>query len=258
MAPADDEFSRYKVVGQNIEAAFYDDEQQVLVNKLGIRDATALKQQEETALARAYTSVLRELGSSQPLTADLIKKAHGQIFGQLYEWGGRWRTVKIAKGAMEWPPPMFLDESMRELEKKHLAKYPPTTLTSDKSFCEALAVIQGEFLAVHPFREGNARTIKLCTNVLAVRTGRPILAYDQSPEGRTDFINANKLIVYRQDYGLLTRIIEDALDRARTLHCIRAQDPQTKKIEKTTANEDQQQCKPEDLEQQITKRCTRR
>jgi len=62
-----------------------------------------------------------------------------------------------------WPPPDFLDESMRTFEHEVLMAYPASSLTSDQKFCGAFGHIQGEFLAIHPFREGNARTIKLVT-----------------------------------------------------------------------------------------------
>jgi cell filamentation protein len=73
---------------------------------------------------------------------------------------------------------------MQEFERRVPARYPAHTLQADAAFCAAVGEIQGEFLVIHPFREGNARAIKLMTNLLAVQTGRPLLAYEPTEEGR--------------------------------------------------------------------------
>ncbi len=82
------------------------------------------------------------------------------------------------------------------------------------AFCRALGHIQGEFLAIHPFREGNARTIKLVTDLLGAQTDRPLLTYDDSDMGRTGYIDAAKAGLI-QDFGLMTLVIKEALTAAR-------------------------------------------
>src|SRR5436853_1033497 len=66
---------------------------------------------------------------------------------------------------------------MQQFERDVLRRHPARQLDDD-AFCRAIARIQGEFLAIHPFREGNARTIKLLTDLLALQTDRPLLRYD--------------------------------------------------------------------------------
>jgi cell filamentation protein len=77
----------------------------------------------------------------------------------------------------------------------------------------ALGEIQGEFLVIHPFREGNARTIKLVTDLLALQSGRPPLEYDPSDAGIAAYISAAK-VAFRRDYKPLSTIIRSALVRA--------------------------------------------
>ena len=98
--------------------------------------------------------------------------------------------VSITKPGVMWPPPIYLDRAMEEFDRNMLRNYPAPALTDDEAFCRAAGEIQGEFLAVHPFREGNARTIKLMTDLLATQTGRPLLVYDASDEGRRHYIEA--------------------------------------------------------------------
>jgi len=136
------------------------------------------------------------------------------IFGEIYDWAGRWRTVWISKPGITWPPPDFLDRAMGEYQRTILAPRSADAIRDDPTYCEAAAAIQGEFLTIHPFREGNARTIKLLTDLLAVQTGRPLLAYDHSPSGVDAYIAAAKK-AFERDYSGLTMLIAAALERSR-------------------------------------------
>ena len=81
-------------------------------------------------------------------------------------------------------------------------------------FCAALGEIQGEFLVIHPFREGNARTIKLGADLLAAQTGRPLLLYDQSEGGQRQYIEAASA-AFKRDYAPMIEVIRQALAQAR-------------------------------------------
>jgi fido (protein-threonine AMPylation protein) len=91
-----------------------------------------------------------------------------------------------------------------------LRKYPAETLQTDEDFCRAAGEIQGEFLVIHPTREGNARTIKLLTNLLAAQSGRPLLVYDQTAEGTRRYIEAAEA-AFKREYAPMVKIIRAAL-----------------------------------------------
>ena len=152
-------------------------------------------------------------GQTPLLSCALLRHIHHSIFGDLYEWAGRWRTVRISKPGVTWPPPDFLENAMQEFEQTVLQRYPASSLSTDQAFCEAVGHIQGEFLAIHPFREGNARTIKLATNLLAAQTKRPPLLYDERKEGKRRYIAAANAAILR-DFIPLTEIISAALRAA--------------------------------------------
>ncbi len=61
--------------------------------------------------------------------------------------------MTISKPGVTWPPLDYLDEAMRTLENEVLSAYPASSLRADEDFCKALGYMQGEFLAIHPFRE---------------------------------------------------------------------------------------------------------
>jgi cell filamentation protein len=100
--------NRYDTSG-NAEAEYVDAAQTVLVNKRGIADLHALQVAEEEALAAAYETLFGEVRTDTPMTCDLLRYIHGRIFGELYAWAGRWRTVWISKPGVTWPAPGFLD-----------------------------------------------------------------------------------------------------------------------------------------------------
>lgn len=202
---------RYVVSG-NLEAEFVDEAQTILVNKKGITDLHTLYVEEEKGVARAYEQLLQEMTGDTPITCDLIKYVHKAIFGELYKWAGNWRTVRISKqGAPMWPPPDFLAPAMVEFEKSILRRYPAKALADEDAFCDGIAHIQGEFLSIHPLREGNARTIKLTTDLLAIQTGRIPLQYDDTEAGKHAYIEAAKAAMLAQDYSLMKGVISGAL-----------------------------------------------
>lgn len=204
---------RYDIPG-NSEAQYVDEAQAVLVNRLGITDLATLQLAEEESLARAYESLYREVHVDTPMTVALIQAIHARIFGEIFDWAGRWRTVWIRKPGVTWPPPDFLDQAMREFDEKILRTHPPASLNSDDEFCAAAAEIQGEFLVIHPFREGNARTIKLLTNLLAAQTSRPPLLYDTNAAGIDQYIGAAQA-AFKKSYSPLADVIRHALDAGR-------------------------------------------
>jgi cell filamentation protein len=203
---------RYDTLG-NVETEYVDYAGTVLINRKNITDLETLQTAEEEALARAYEQLLSEIRLRTPMTIELLVHIHGTIFADLYEWGGRWRTVWIQKPGTTWPPPDFLQQSMAAYEGEVLSKFPASSLKVDDAFCAALAEIQGEFLVIHPFREGNARAIKLMTDLLAAQTGRPFLKYDTSQAGKQAYIEAAKA-AFQRKYGPMEQIISQALAEA--------------------------------------------
>ncbi|MGA2796870.1 MAG: Fic family protein [Thermoguttaceae bacterium] len=204
---------RYDVSG-NVETQYVDADETVLVNKKGITDLHTLQIAEEEALARAYETLLGEVRIDTPMTCDLLRHIHHRIFGELYDWAGAWRTVWISKPGITWPAPDFLDRNMQGFERNVLDKHPADSLKDDASFCAAVGEIQGEFLVIHPFREGNARTIKVLTNLLAAQTGRPLLVYDSTAKGQERYVDAAKA-AFKKQYAPMIALILEALARAR-------------------------------------------
>jgi cell filamentation protein len=137
----------------------------VLKNRLGIRDAGALRTFEYGAtIARALTAPYF------PLTALGYKTAHRHLFGALYDWAGQSRTVDMSKGETVFARAAYIDASLQECFD-NLAKAGFLHGMAPAAFAAASAHHISEINAIHPFREGNGRGMRLHLKQLAAQAG---------------------------------------------------------------------------------------
>ncbi len=130
-------------------------ETDILINKLGIKNATELHEIErQITSARAMELEHSPVKGSYDLAH--LQKIHHKLFSDLYAWAGQIRDVRIAKGNMfcypEYIQPMA-DEIFSKLRNEYRLKG-----FNKNTFIERIAFYMGEVNALHPFREGNGRT----------------------------------------------------------------------------------------------------
>lgn len=123
----------------------------VLENKLGITESSILTREEERLskikAIKLFTDELlknKEVGKFSTLAF-----IHQYLFEEIYDFAGKVRSVNIAKGDFRFVPVMFLDSSL-----KHIDKMPQGTF-------EEIVEKYVEMNIVHPFREGNGRATRL-------------------------------------------------------------------------------------------------
>ncbi len=140
----------------------------VLRNKLDIRDADELARVEGRMAALA----LAELGV-EPLAGvydlDHYRAFHRFIFGDLYEWAGELRTVAIAKQDL-YALPQHLASYGAEVFGK-LAAADWLRGRDREGFLDGLMSAIGDVYALHPFREGNSRSLRALFTQLAGDAG---------------------------------------------------------------------------------------
>ena len=140
----------------------------LLHNKLGLRSAVALEAAERE-ITHAALIFLDE--SPVPPRYDLphLQGIHQRIFGDIYEWAGRIRTVAIAKTSM-FCLPQHIESSaaviFRELHDEDCLRR-----LHRNAFVGRLAYYLGEVNALHPFREGNGRAQRAFFGQLARDAG---------------------------------------------------------------------------------------
>ncbi len=115
-----------------------------------------------------------------------LQQIHAYIFGGLYEFAGKIRGVNIAKGGFAFAPAMYLQESLREIEK----------MSEDN--LENIVKKYVEMNVAHPFMEGNGRStriwldlilkknLKKCTDWSRIDKQEYLTAMRRSPVDYTD------------------------------------------------------------------------
>jgi len=140
----------------------------VLYNKLGLRSATALEAAERE-ITHAALILLDESPVSPSYDLSHLREIHKRIFGDIYQWAGRIRTVAIAKGAA-FCLPQYIDSSAAIIFRQLHDEDCLCGLRRD-AFVGRLAYYLGEVNALHPFREGNGRAQRAFFGQLARDAG---------------------------------------------------------------------------------------
>jgi cell filamentation protein len=158
--------SRYEVseVGAGFAGA-------ILANKLGITDQKTLDDAEALLLADAYEYFFEQRDNKVTrFNIDLLFRIHKFFLGDLYVWAGKVRSVDISKDGMLFAPVRYLRTALAGFARLLKHKNPKK---NDKKMIVAMkpAVIHNEFNALHPFREGNGRTIRLFLDLLVSQLG---------------------------------------------------------------------------------------
>ncbi len=167
--------SRYNVGG---------DEADITKNKLGITDPKELGDAETVLLADTYDHFLGLLRQGKlALDLNMIFTLHRYFLTPLYTWAGKVRRVNISKGTMLFMPPYQIEKALKDFELE-LEENRPKVTDSKHEITRKVALIHCELNVIHPFREGNGRTIRLFIDLLLENCGyegldfRKVLARD--------------------------------------------------------------------------------
>ena len=76
----------------------------------------------------------------------------------------------MSKGGFLFPSALFIPQSMQFFEDEILKKL-PDTYPDKASLAKDVAIVHGELLFIHPFREGNGRTARILANLMVRKQG---------------------------------------------------------------------------------------
>jgi len=202
---------RYDATG-NIEAE-YEPGTSILRNKLRITDQSRLDRLEFEALLRTQEAYYGLVGEDTVMTNALPCEIHRYWLGDIYEWAGRYRTVNLTKGDFRWPPPGRIAANMASFEERFLRRETPCAGKSFERTARSIAIVQAEFLLIHPFRDGNGRLIRLAANLMALQAGFAPMDYGFEDAARRETYIAAVRRGYLQDYAPLEAIVGEAIRR---------------------------------------------
>ena len=89
-----------------------------LKNKLNITDEVKLAHEEERMSKLAALALYRDgtLDTLVPGTFSALKTIHVALFGDIYDFAGRIRTVNLAKGNFRFASAIYLESAIRSIE----------------------------------------------------------------------------------------------------------------------------------------------
>ena len=133
----------------------------VLENKLGITDSEQLREAEEDVFSDTAADILNEDLSDAILDFNFFKQLHGRLFGKVYPFAGQIRTVNITKQDSSIPfcyADFIEPEANRIFQDLEVKNYLKNETKAE--FVDNIAELAMDLNALHPFREGNGRTIR--------------------------------------------------------------------------------------------------
>ena len=140
-----------------------------LENKLGITDSAELARAEEK-ISKTRALELFETGLLDTFEVGTFKglsQIHEYLFGEIYNFAGKIRTVNIAKGGFRFAPVMYLEAAL-----EHISKMPQSTF-------DEIIEKYVEMNVAHPFREGNGRSTRIWLDAILKKELKQVVDWSQ-------------------------------------------------------------------------------
>lgn len=205
----------------------------VLKNKLNITDQEELDKA-ESAISKAKLHTVKEVKGN--FDYQHLMALHKHILGDIYEWAGQPRLMDIEKAE-----PVLSGMSVQYGHYKQVPNEAEAAINrlkgvnwSNLDTYEKKAEAFSEHLAalwqVHPFREGNTRTVtEFCVQYAATQD----IFIDQKLFAQNASFTRNALVMASigqySDFSHLNRIVKDAMERGdKARATVKEKDEQTK------------------------------
>ncbi len=171
----------------------------VLINKLDIHNEKVL-QKFEAKITAAKLLALRKKGIIGNFDTQHLIDIHTYLFEDIYPFAGKFRNENIAKGVFRFAEFEYIEPELERLLNELKSENYLEGL-SKKDLTQRLAYYLSELNVLHPFREGNGRTIREFIRELALKNGYVLNLSNVSP---SDFLKASiKSIVDTTDLSNL-------------------------------------------------------
>lgn len=188
------------------ESSYCYENSNVLINRLNIQEYKQLQKYDAKITAAKLLS-LRQKG----ITGDFDKKhfiaIHRYLFEDIYPFAGQFRKENIAKGEFRFAEWEYIEGELERLllqlkEENYLEGM------NKQKLAERLAYYVSELNVLHPFREGNGRTIREFIRQLALKNGYQLNLKKVSPH-----VTLEASIRSIIDIHDLVQIMEECLEK---------------------------------------------
>ena len=197
-------FSKYDVYTTTQSIYCYPDSN-VLINKLNIKENKLLKTAEEEITLIKQMELLKNPIRGNFSKAHLMN-IHKFIFEDIYSFAGKIRREQISKAdTMFYPPNLIdreLDKVFAKIKEKNMLKE-----TDEEKVFDNLAYVMAELNIIHPFREGNGRSIREFIRLMAKRIGYDL---NWGNVDKEELLEASILSV--DDYKVLKGILKTCVE----------------------------------------------
>jgi len=152
----------------------------VLKNKLNIRDSNKLFEiEKQIVLVKSY--ILRQNKIRYTFDKRHFTYLHDFLFSDIYPFAGKFRTENIYKGSFTFASWEYieseLDRLLKELKSENFLQG-----LDKENLSKRLAYYLSELNVLHPFREGNGRTIREFIREIAMLAGFTLDLQNTTPE----------------------------------------------------------------------------
>lgn len=150
----------------------------MIENKLGITNSVELASEEER-ISKEKALALFENDITKNYIAgsfECLCKIHYELFSDIYDFAGKTRKVNVSKGNFRFAPVIYLDAAISGIEKM------------PQNNVDEIIEKYVEMNVVHPFREGNGRSMRIwLDDMLRRQIG---LVIDWSKVNKDDYLLA--------------------------------------------------------------------
>ena len=179
---------------------------EILPNKLGLKTIKEIGLSEFEGFLKAEIIFTEALSSKTKFSVNYIQRLHKTALGHLYSFAGKFRDVNMSKAGFPFASARFLTDTMSQFQDEIFANLPGKYLNKEKLIRD-IAIVHGELLVIHPFREGNGRTARILANLMMRKQGYESLRFEKIDEKQFDFYVAAVQKSAEKDYSKMIELI---------------------------------------------------